>query len=136
MATKKYELLADSLPLVTSKPGDPLEFTDYVKGDKVPLDDARAKELIAAGAVKDDDSGDDGAEPGAQTEAPGGKSEAAEGVGTGDADAGTIGDGGPDPQGTGSTVAIGGTEGEGDGLGNTESTPSSTPAKKTTSRNR
>lgn len=121
----KYELLADELNQVTSKPGDPLRFTVYRKGDKVELDKARADELIAAGAIKAPD-GDEAAEPGAQTEAPEGGP--AEGAGDGDEDKGTAGDGGPDPQATGSTA------GGNDGLGNTESTPSSTPAKKTASR--
>jgi hypothetical protein len=136
-STKEYELTADRLSLVTSKPGDPLEYEDHVKGDKVSLTEARAKELIAAGAVKDPDASDDAGEPGGQTEAPEGK---APGVGdteqaAGDAgadegaDEGSIGDGGPDPQGTGSTV-VGDGGGAGDAQGSVAATPSSTPRKR------
>jgi hypothetical protein len=113
MASKEYELLADSFNETTSKPGEPFTFKAYRKGDKIKLDETRAAELIEAGAVAAPSSSRKAAKPGAQTEAPKGK---AEGVGDGDADEGTIGDGGPDPQGTGST-STGDGGGAGDGQG-------------------
>lgn len=69
MATKEYELAADKFTQVTSEPGKPLTYTKYVKGDKVKLDEARAQELIDAGALVDPNATDAG-KPGGETKAP------------------------------------------------------------------
>lgn len=122
MATKEYELLADEFHETTSKPGEPFTFVTHRKGAKIRLEETRAAELIAAGAVEAPSSRRKAAKPGDQTKAPEGK---APGVGDGDADEGTPGDGGPDPQGTGSTVVgDGGTAG--DGQGSADGNPSTT----------
>lgn len=125
MATKDYELVADATSLPTNKPGEPFTYKSYVKGDKVPLNEEQAQRLIEAGAVKDPDAKDEAQDPGAQTEAPKGK---AQGVGDGDAEAGSVGDGGPTPAGTGTAgVADGG--GPGDGQGNAAGNPAASTAR-------
>lgn len=47
----KYQLVAQSWEHITSKPGEPLDFTRYRKGDVVDLNVEDAKRLVAAGAV-------------------------------------------------------------------------------------
>ncbi|GAA5154774.1 hypothetical protein GCM10023340_38860 [Nocardioides marinquilinus] len=47
----KYQLVALSWDHITSKPGEPLDFTRYRRGDVVELNVEDAKRLVAAGAV-------------------------------------------------------------------------------------
>lgn len=47
----KYQLVAKSWEQIHSKPGEPLDFTRYKRGDVVDLNVEDAKRLFAAGAV-------------------------------------------------------------------------------------
>ena len=47
----KYQLVAVRWDQITSKPGEPLDYTRYRKGDTVDLNVEDAKRLVAAGAV-------------------------------------------------------------------------------------
>lgn len=47
----KYELLAVSWDRITSKPGQPLEFTRHRQGEVIDLDVEEARRLLRAGAV-------------------------------------------------------------------------------------
>lgn len=46
-----YELIADQWDQVTSKPGEPLDYTRYYQGDIITLNVEDARRLVLAGAV-------------------------------------------------------------------------------------
>lgn len=100
------KLKADTLSLVTSKPGDPIRFTDYRKGDDVPgLDPEREAELIAAGALEDPNARAAGvpgdSQPPGDSQAPG-----KDGTEPDTRDYRTEPDTTDTPRGTGSTVGV------------------------------
>lgn len=122
-STKGYVLLADEYHETTSKPGDPFTYKTHRKGATIQLDAEQAERLLAADAVEEKGAKRSAGKPGGQTKAPKGS---AEGVGDGDENKGTVGDGGPDPQGTGSTVTGGGGgPADGQGAADSEDTASS-----------
>lgn len=127
--TKGYKLVANEYHETTSKPGEPFTYKTHTKGATVQLNPEQAERLLAAGAVEDTSATTRSGKPGGQTKAPKGS---APGVGDGDADKGSIGDGGPDPQGTGSSAATGVTGGPADGQGAGDDTASSGNADDTT----
>ena len=71
MATKEYELIADHYNEVERDSSGKLKgYTPRSKGDKIKLDDARAAELIASGAIVDPDAKAAAGKPGEQTKPP------------------------------------------------------------------